>query len=341
MAYAPEFIQTTVISTRIRLARNFAAYPFPKRMDEAQAEDIVVLVREGLKEVDEFTEYDMASLTAEEAMQLQERYLISPALVKNKSGAAFISADKSISIMANEEDHLRQQYICKGFDLMNAYEKISGIDDTLASMYDFAFDDKLGFITACPSNLGTGMRASVMMFLPGLARSGELKKMLPDIKASGMTVRGAFGEGTSSEGYLYQISNEKTLGVSEADILSEMTKTTMNLCNHELIAREKMLKEDGDDLQDRCLRSYGVLTNCAILSQDEFLSKMTDVRLGIALNFLEAIDLKGFDDFLNDMRPAVFRLSNGLKGKRERYCDKVRAETVCNVLPELVRVAKR
>ena len=341
MAYAPEFIQTTVISTRIRLARNFAAYPFPKRMDESQAEDIVVLVREGLKEVDEFTEYDMANLTAEETMQLQERYLISPALAKNKSGAVFISADKSISIMANEEDHIRQQYICKGFDLMNAYERISGIDDTLASMYDFAFDDKLGFITACPSNLGTGMRASVMMFLPGLARSGELKKMLPTIKESGMTVRGAFGEGTSSEGYLYQISNEKTLGVSEADILSEMTKTTMNLCNHELIAREKMLKEDRDDLQDRCLRSYGVLTNCAILSQDEFLSKMTDVRLGIALNFLEAIDLKGFDEFLNDMRPAVFRLSNGLKGKRERYCDKVRAETVCNVLPELVRVARR
>lgn len=340
MAYAPEFIQTTVISTRIRLARNFAAYPFPKRMDEAQAEDIVVLVREGLKEVDEFTEYDLNNLTAEEAMQLQERYLISPALMKSKAGAAFISADKSISIMANEEDHLRQQYICKGFELMKAYERISGIDDALGAMYDFAFDDKLGYITACPSNLGTGMRASVMMFLPGLARSGELKKMLPEIKALGMTVRGAFGEGTSSEGYLYQVSNEKTLGVSETDILNEMTKTTMNLCNHELIAREKMLQEDGDDLKDRCLRSYGVLTNCAILSQDEFLSKMTDVRLGIALGFLEAIDSKGFDEFLNDMRPAVFRLSNGLKGKRERYCDKVRAETVCNVLPELVRVAR-
>ena len=341
MAYAPEFIQTIVISTRIRLARNFAAYPFPKRMDEAQAEDIVVLVREGLKKVDEFTEYNIASLSTEEAMQLQERYLISPALMKSKAGAAFVSADKSISIMANEEDHLRQQYICKGFELMKAYERISGIDDALASMYDFAFDDKLGFITACPSNLGTGMRASVMMFLPGLARSGELKKMLPEIKAAGMTVRGAFGEGTSSEGYLYHVSNEKTLGVSDAEILSEMTNTTMNLCNHELIAREKMLKEDGDDLADRCLRSYGVLTNCVILSQDEFLSKMTDVRLGIALGFLEAIDWKGFDDFLNDMRPAVFRLSNGLKGKRERYCDKVRAETVGNVLPELVRVAKR
>lgn len=340
MAKAPEFIQTIVISTRIRLARNFASYPFPKRMDEAQAEDIVVLVREGLKEVDEFTEYNIANLTTEEAMQLQERYLISPALMKSKFGAAFVSADKSISIMANEEDHLREQYICKGFELMKAYERISGIDETLASMYDFAFDDKLGFITACPSNLGTGMRASVMMFLPGIARNGALKKLLPEIKAAGMTVRGAFGEGTSSEGYLYQVSNERTLGLSETDILNAMTKITMSLADQELIAREKMLKEDCDDLEDRCLRSYGILTNCAILSQDEFLTRMTDVRLGIAFGFLEALDLNGFDEFLNDMRPAAFRLSNGLKGKRERYCDKVRAETVRNVLPELVRVAK-
>ena len=341
MANAPEFIQTIVISTRIRLARNFAAYPFPKRMDEAQAEDIVTLVREGLKEVDDFTEYDIAELTSEEAMQLQERYLISPALMKSKVGAAFVSADKSISIMANEEDHLREQYICRGFELMKAYERISGIDETLASMYDFAFDKKLGFITACPSNLGTGMRASVMMFLPGIGENGELKKMLPSIKAAGMTVRGAFGEGTSSEGYLYQISNERTLGLSEADIIGEMVKITMNLCDMEIRAREKMLKEDGDDLADRCLRSYGILTNCVILSQDEFLTRMTDVRLGMALGFLEALDLNGFDEFLNNMRPAAFRVSNGLKGKRERYCDKARAETVCNVLPELVRVAKR
>jgi protein arginine kinase len=341
MANAPEFIQKIVISTRIRLARNFAAYPFPKRMDEAQAEDIVVLVREGLKEVDDFTEYNIAKLTAEEAMQLQERYIISPALMKSKGGAAFVSADKTISIMANEEDHLRQQYICKGFELMKAYERISGIDETLASMYDFAFDKKLGFLTACPINLGTGMRASVMMFLPGIAGNGDLKKMLPVIKAAGMTVRGAFGEGTSSEGYLYQISNERTLGLSEADILNEMVKITMNLCDLEIRAREKMLKEDGDDLKDRCLRSFGILTNCAILSQDEFLTRMTDIRLGIALGFLELLEGVDFDEFLNDMRPAAFRLSNGLKGKRERYCDKVRAETVCNVLPELVRVVKR
>ena len=341
MAHKTEVIPTIVISTRIRLARNFAAYPFPKKMDEAQAEDIVLLVREGLRELDGFIEYDMASLTEEESLQLQESYVISRALTKSKGGAVFLSPDKSLSIMVNEEDHLREQYICKGFDLMRAYERICGIDDCLAAMYDFAFDEKLGFITACPSNLGTGMRASVMLFLPGLASSGELKKLFPEIKAAGMTVRGAFGEGTSSEGFLYQVSNERTLGVSEGEILTEMQETTMRLCEKEVLARQKMLKEDGDELRDRCLRAYGVLTNCAILSEEEFLSKMTDIRLGVALGFLEAIDWKGFDDFLNDMRPAAFMVSNGLRGKRERYCDMVRAETACNVLPELIRVAKK
>ncbi len=340
MAYAPKFIETIVISTRIRLARNFASYPFPKKMDDAQAEDIVFLVREELKKLDDFIEYDMAKLTEEEAAQLQEQYLISPALAKSKRGAAFVSSDNAISIMVNEEDHLREQYIYKGFDLFNTYERISGIDERLSSAYDFAFDDKLGFLTACPSNLGTGMRASVMMFLPGIVMGGEFKNVLPVIQAAGMTVRGAFGEGSSAEGYLYQVSNERTLGWSEKNILDEMSKITMNLCDREIKAREKMMRSDREDLKDRCLRSFGILTNCAILSQDEFLSKMTDVRLGVALGFLEALDGKGFDEFLNDMRPSSFRLGNGLKGKRERYCDVVRAETVCNVLPELVRVAR-
>ncbi len=340
MAHPTEFIQTIVISTRIRLARNFAAYPFPHKMDEAQAEDIVTLVREGLKALDDFTEYNLSGLTEEEAGKLQEKHLISPALLKSEGSAAFLSTDESISIMVNEEDHLREQYICKGFDLWKAYERISGIDEGLASLYDFAFDDKLGFLTACPSNLGTGMRASVMMFLPALAITGKLKGLLADIAAEGMTVRGAFGEGTIAEGYVYQVSNERTLGWTEAEILKQTSKTTMTLCDAELLAREKLLKTDGEDLKDRCLRAYGVLTNCAILSEEEFLSKMAEVRLGIALGFLEALDEKGFDDFIAEMRSAAFRLGNHLKGKRERYCDTVRAETVCNVLPELVRVKR-
>ena len=341
MANAPQFIQTVVISTRIRLARNFSAYPFPKKMDAAQAEDIVHLVGEGLKKIDEFTRYDIADLNEQKATLLLEQYLISPALLKSKRGAAFVSADKCISIMVNEEDHIREQYIYKGFDLYKAYERISGIDEGLSSLYDFAFDEKLGFLTACPSNLGTGMRASVMMFLPGLTKNGELKKMLPDIKAQGLTVRGAFGEGTSSEGYLYQVSNERTLGVSEGNILSDMIRMTMKLCDKEIRAREKMIKNDCLAIKDKCLRAYGALTHCAILPMEDFLSKMSDVRLGIVLGFLQAYDQNGFDDFFNEMRPASLRLTSGEENANERRCDELRAETVCNVLPELVGVNRR
>ena len=335
------FIETIVISTRIRLARNFASYPFPKRMDDAQAEDIVYLVGEGLKKIDDFTKYDVSKLDKLDALRLQEQYLISPALLKSKRGAAFVSSDNSISIMVNEEDHLREQYICRGFDLYKAYERVSCIDDGLATTYDFAFHDKLGVLTACPSNLGTGMRASVMMFLPGLTENGGLKKLLPSMKAQGMTVRGAFGEGTNAEGYFYQISNERTLGLTESELLGQMTRATMTVCDLEIRAREEMVKRSGVLLLDRCLRAYGTLTHCALLTYKEFLEKMSDVRLGMALDFFEVRDYAGFEDFFTAMRPATFRLSNGLQGVSEKKCDEIRAETVGVALPELVGLSRK
>jgi protein arginine kinase len=310
-------------------------------MDDAQAEDIVYLVGEGLKQFDEFTKYEIDGLSRQQATLLKERYLISPALLKSKKGAAFVSDDKAISVMVNEEDHLREQYIYKGFDLYKAYERISGIDDGLAELYDFAFDDKLGYITACPSNLGTGMRASVMMFLPGLTQNGGLKAVLPTLKENGLTVRGTFGEGSTTEGCIYQISNEQTLGVSEKDILDAVIDTTKMLCKQEGKAREEMLKKSGAELKDKCLRSFGTLTNCAILSEEELYSKLLEVRLGIALGFLQTVDSEEFENFFNDMRPTAFRISNGLERASERKCDEARAETTCTVLPELVSVVRR
>ena len=357
MANERSVIKTTVISIRIRLARNFAAYPFPRKMDDAQAEDIVYLVGERLKQFDEFTKWEIEGLSRQQATLLKERYLISPALLKSKKGAAFVSADKAISIMVNEEDHLREQYIFRGADfykalekggdkplekaLYQAYERISGIDDGLAESYDLAFDEKLGYITACPSNLGTGMRASVMMFLPGLTQNGGLKAALSTLKANGLTVRGTFGEGSDTEGCIYQISNERTLGVSETDILDAVINTTKQLCEEEAKAREEMLKNAGAELKDKCLRAYGTLTNCAILSENELFSKLLEVRLGMALGFLETVDAAEFENFFNDMRPTAFRISNGLERASERKCDEARAETTCNFLPEIVRVVRR
>jgi protein arginine kinase len=337
MAHSPAFIETIVTSTRIRLARNLAAYPFPEKLDEISAAEIVYLVDKSLSALDEFKRYDMGVLSREEANLLKEQHLISPALIKRKGiAAAFISPDKTISIMVNEEDHLREQYILKGFDLYKAYERISGIDDGLATALQFAYDKKLGYLSACPSNLGTGMRASVMMFLPGLAWNQELEGFLPTLKEGGLTVRGVFGEGTAAEGYSYQVSNERTLGLSDQEILRQMVRMTMTLCDLEIRAREKMLKANKIPLKDACLRAYGTLTNCAVLPIKELTEGMVKVKLGMALGFFEARDIRGFNDFVADMRPASFRLENHLQGKSESDCDLIRAEIVHKVLPELV-----
>lgn len=337
MAQAPAFIQTLVTSTRIRLARNLAAYPFPEKLTEKLAKEVVYLVGQELDQIDLFHENDIGKLSKEEATLLQEQHLISPALLRRKGiGAAFISSDKSISIMVNEEDHLREQYIYKGFDLYKAYERISGIDEDLGASLDFAYDKKLGYLTACPSNLGTGMRASVMLFLPGLARSGELKAFLPTFKAGGLTVRGVFGEGTAAEGYSYQVSNERTLGTSESEILDQMVRMTMTLCDLEIRAREKMVQEEKIPLKDDCLRAYGALANCALLTLQELTDGMVKVKLGMALGFFKARNMQDFNDFLADMRPASFRLENGLRGESEYDCNRIRAEIVNKVLPELV-----
>jgi protein arginine kinase len=332
----PKFIQTIVTSTRIRLARNLSAYPFPDKLDKKLASEIVYLVGEELGKIDDFEKYDMRRFDKNQATLLQEQHLISPALIRKK-GTAFVTPDKSVSIMVNEEDHLRQQYIYKGFDLYKAYERISGIDDGLGASLDFAYNEKLGYLTACPSNLGTGMRASVMMFLPGLERTGELKELIRTLKAGGLAVRGVFGEGTTAEGYSYQISNERTLGLSEKEILEQMVITTMNLCDLEIRAREEMLKVEKIPLKDACLRAYGTITNCMVLTEKELTESMVKVRLGMALGFFKTTDIRGFNDFLADMRPASFRLENGLQTATDYECNLMRAEIVQKVLPELVQ----
>ena len=344
MVETPEFIYKAVVSTRIRFARNFAGFPFASKMTPAHKAEVLHLFSEALKEIDpnEYTRYDIDGLRSSEKALLQEQHLISPALLKKgKNCAAFLSSDRAISIMVNEEDHLREQYICKGFNLYNAYERLSALDDGLASVLDFAYDRTLGYLTACPSNLGTGLRASVMMFLPGLTWKGEIKRLIPSLQSRGMTLRGAFGEGSDAEGYLYQVSNERTLGWSEKEILDEVTGVVMNLFDQELLAREEMINTSETELRDRCLRAYGTLTNCALLDMTEFLSKIVDVRLGLELGFLKTKDRQKFDEFLDDMQPAAFCLNNNLEGEKERFYDEVRAETVCNVLPKLVQVVRR
>ena len=337
MENSHEFIDTTVISTRLRLARNLQSYPFPSRMSEEEAKEVILLVHEAMKTLDDdFVEYDMSAIDKQQAILLQEQHLISPALVARKTGAAFVSPDRCVSVMVNEEDHLREQYILSGFDLYKAYERVCGLDEGLGARLDFAYDSKLGFLTACPSNVGTGMRASVMMFLPALERSNALQEIVPHMKAGGLTVRGMFGEGTASEGYVYQVSNERTLGLSEEELLADMVRITMKLCDLELTEREKLRKKQGFALRDECLRAYGVLTNCGYLAFKEMMDLLAKVKLGIALGFFKATSFEAINAFIDDLRPASFAEEHGLQRANEREIGAQRASVLGRVLPELV-----
>ena len=340
-----EQVQRIVTSVRIRLARNFENYFFSPKLPKEQGNRILEIIDPVLKGIDDFKKYEMSKITQTEALILQEQHLISPALLRNKScGAAYISQSEEendwvISLMVNEEDHLREQCILRGDELEKAYEIIMGVDEELGQECRFAFDEKLGYLTACPSNLGTGMRASAMLFLPGMARDGSIKEILPKMKASGMTIRGVFGEGSDAEGYEYQVSNERTLGVSENKIISVMKETIDEFCALEVCARQKMLEEEGAEWENVCMRAYGLLTNCTLLTDGELTEEIAKIRLGMALGFFEAddVELQRFYDFIKNTRSASFFARHGRMGMSEREVDELRANFVRETLPCLVK----
>ena len=214
--------------------------------------------------------------------------------------AALVSLDQTISVMINEEDHIREQYFMKGFDLKRAYERIAGIDDIISDSIPFAYDRELGYLTACPSNLGTGLRASVMLFLPAL---------IPTLTRLGLTVRGVFGEGSGADGDLFQISNEVTLGLSEEEVLFGVEQAVSVIVEAELLERERMMAEEGMALKDRLRRSLGILLSCCLLDEKELARRIADVKLGVALGFFGAEAgqdrrLETLDNIAMELRPA-------------------------------------
>lgn len=332
-----ETFESVAVSTRMRLARNFADYPFPGRLlkdahAEEQAQEIVRLITTSLSKVDQFTLYEMKNLSDERMAYLLERNLISRDLVRNRRiSAALISSDEIISVMLNEEDHVREQYFMHGFDLSRAWERITGLDDAISEIVPFAFDEQFGYLTACPTNLGTGLRASVMLFLPALSRRGAMaREIVPELLRLGLTARGAYGEGSGAEGDLFQVSNEVTLGVSEEEILSIVGEAVNATVESELLERSRMKAEGGMALRDRICRAYGVLTNCRLLEEHEFLRLLSDVKLGLALGYFsdgseDDAWMGVLDELASVLRPAnINRLNGGPLDKQGQ--DAYRAE---------------
>jgi protein arginine kinase len=339
MVRKPNKFEKTIISTRMRLARNLESYPFPSRQTERQAEEVAAIVRNALSHLDEgWVQYDMRVIGKAKAMLLQEQHLISPALVKNPCGWAFISPDETVSVMVNEEDHLREQYIVKGFELVSAYERVCSLDDGIGGYVGFAYDKKLGYLTACPSNVGTGLRASVMMFLPALERKNAIGEFLKEWSDCALTVRGVFGEGTASEGHRYQISNDKTLGLTEMEILDYMQAAISQIAEAEEAEREKLVRENGLQLRDEALRAYGILTNCARLEYKEMRNLLTQVKLGLAFGFfrIRKNDPYVLDALIDELRPYSFCESHELFESSQEERDMRRAEVLRWMLPQLV-----
>ena len=321
-------IESTVISSRVRLARNLADQPFPNRLTDVRAaRQIVRSVFEAASSVRNFRLSWMDVITGTVAQSLIDDHLISSELAANKRCGAVLIADEAedaasgsrysvvtegedgapkgkFSVMINEEDHLREQYIVKGLNLPHAYLKISAVDDELSKRLRFAFDAQLGYLTACPTNLGTGLRASVMLFLPGLTRRKKMNKLIRTISGLGHTVRGVYGEGSAAEGYMYQVSNEVTLGVSEDYILSEVQRTVLEIVNLEAYARKELASGRQSDVKDACCRACGILRTCEKVSFREFLRLVSDVKLGIALGWLETDEFSAVDDFIASVRPS-------------------------------------
>lgn len=300
----PNTFEGNIIMSRIRLARNIKNYPF-KIQGENLGKELVKKVYRALVRSDTFNLYYMSNLTDVKLEAMKERHLISQNLIENQTcGAALINQDESVSIMVNEEDHVREQCFMTGLRLTEAYEKLDKIDDDLSKNLDIAFDTKLGYLTACPTNLGTGMRASVMMFLPALSTSGKISALIKEAKKLGLTVRGLYGEGSDAEGYIYQISNEVTLGVTEQEILNAVEQTVLEICTAERDQMQRIYAKNDLATMDRARKSFGVLTNALMLEYGEFLSHVSNVKLGAMLGMIDIKDLSAIDDLIIKVRPA-------------------------------------
>ena len=284
-----------VLSSRIRLARNLNDFKFPTMFSNEEAMAVVNKVEKSL-ETEEFHQFGtIESLKINDLQPLQkrvlvEKHLISPYLAEDSSfPAVLLSEQEDISIMLNEEDHIRIQCLFPGLQIRAALERANQIDDLMEEQLDYAYNEKLGYLTSCPTNAGTGLRASVMMHLPALVLTQQINRIIPAINQLGLVVRGIYGEGSEALGNIFQVSNQTTLGKSEKDIIEDLYSVVQQIISQERSGREALVKTSNIQLEDRVFRSYGVLTNSRILESKEAAKCLSDVRLGIDLGFFSHI----------------------------------------------------
>ncbi|MCI1944660.1 protein arginine kinase [Clostridium luticellarii] len=301
-----------VISSRMRLARNLAKVPFPHKLNVEKGREIIKRVENAFyTSADNEKEFKTNYLWEKDNNERQlylEKHLISKNLIDNSDKTAFILNNKeTVSIMINEEDHIRIQCITAGLNLEEAYDLSNKIDDFLEEKLEYAFDEKWGYLTACPTNIGTGLRASVMVHLPALSLNNQINGLLNALAQVGMTIRGLYGEGSKPVGNIYQISNQVTLGRSEKEIVSNLKAIAIQVINEEKISRENLVKKYKNELEDRIYRALGILRSAVLLSSNECLRLLSDVRLGVEMGIIKDVDKVTLNNLLVNIQPAAIQ----------------------------------
>jgi len=330
-------LSDSVVSSRVRLARNVEGLPYAHRANTQQLEQSLSLAREAIQNANSLKTGSfmlMSELDDLDRQFLVERHLISHEHAENSSTRAIaIGDDEMISVMINEEDHLRLQSIQSGFQVMEAWRLVDRLDDELDASLKYAFSYEWGYLSACPTNTGTGLRASMLVHLPGLILTKQIEKVIHSITQMGLAVRGFFGEGSEVVGNLFQISNRTSLGTSEIDIVQSLEKVVKQVLEYERRARDILLRNARFEIEDKVWRAYGILKYCRKVTWKDVMSYASAVRLGVSLGVIDGLPVAKLNEMIFMTQPAHLQKRYGRKmdpGER----DVVRAEMIRKMLTE-------
>jgi len=297
-----------VLSSRIRLARNISNIPFPSVAQSEDRERVISFLQKAIQKSSLLKSgqlYTSSELSRLDKDFLIERHLVSPEFMREgNTKALYIGEEEKISLMINEEDHLRIQALKSGLEIKGAFELADEVDTELASILEFDFDPDFGYLTSCPTNVGTGMRASVLIHLPGLVLTKEIENVISQVTKLGLTVRGFYGEGSDVLGNLFQISNQTTLGKSEEDLVESLEMVTLQIVEYENNSRKTLYREAKEQIEDKIWRAIGILQNARVITSNEVTNLLSAIRLGLGMGTITDIPLSVINQILLISFPA-------------------------------------
>jgi len=322
-----DFMTSAIISSRIRIARNTSVAPFPIALTKKKGEALKVQLKDRLMKKTElgvFNYKDLAKMPFNDAKVIVEKNLAGATILQNREIKGILtSKDEKTSVLINDEDHIRIQSIKSGMDLMGAWKIVSAIDDQIDTQLDYAFDEQLGYLTSCTTNLGTGLRASVLVHLPALTLTGYMDRIYQAANQIGMAIRGTFGEGTDIYGSVYQISNQVTLGRKESEIIGTLMEVTKEIVSKEMAACETILANHPVNIEDKVYRALGILKNARLIDLQESINLISDVRLGYYLGIIDKTETVDLEHILIDVQEGNLQ---GKAGKLVTNIDGLRAD---------------